>query len=721
MTQSLTKPATYSAALDALRHSRGQASPQWLADLGDQAWARFTELGFPTARRGNEKWKYTNVAPIARAAFGYAWDLDPDEDPAAGRLRHFGLLDEAWINLVFVDGRFSGSLSNRPETAKGVTVTSLFEAVNRDGEIVQRHLAEYAGFQDDGFTALNTAFLSDGAFVHVPRNHSSVPPVHLVFLTTNRELPRAVHPRTLIVVEENAALSVVETYAGPSNEQYFTNAVTEISVGDGSRVEHHRLSLEGANSYHVGFGRVRQGRDSSFSSVSLALGNTLGRNDFEVLLDGPGGSCALSGLYLTAEGQHVDNLIGIDHAKPNTSSRLNYKGILDGQVQGRVRRPGPGAQGRSKGQRPADRQKPAAFRPGRNRQQAQPLDLRRRRQVRPRRHRRPRRPGLTVLPEKPRPVPRRCRPDADSRLRQGNHRFSQPGTVARVHGSPLFGRHSRQAAALRGQVMTNTAPSTPGGPPAAAFDVARIRQDFPILEQTVNGKPLVYLDNAATSQKPRSVIDAVARYYATENSNIHRGVHTLSQMATDDYEEARSKVQRFINAPDLQEIVFVRGTTEGINLVAQTFGRANLHAGDEIVVSAMEHHSNIVPWQMLCQQTGAKLRVIPMNDAGELLVDEYEKLLNPRTKLVSIAHVSNALGTINPVKTMVRMARARGAHVLLDGAQAVPHCPVDVQDLDCDFYAFSGHKLYGPHRGGSSCTARPICWMPCPHTRAAAK
>ncbi len=244
--------------------------------------------------------------------------------------------------------------------------------------------------------------------------------------------------------------------------------------------------------------------------------------------------------------------------------------------------------------------------------------------------------------------------------------------------------------------MTNTAPSTPGGPPAAAFDVARIRQDFPILEQTVNGKPLVYLDNAATSQKPRSVIDAVARYYATENSNIHRGVHTLSQMATDDYEAARSKVQRFINAPDLHEIVFVRGTTEGINLVAQTFGRANLHAGDEIVVSAMEHHSNIVPWQMLCQQTGAQLRVIPMNDAGELLVDEYEKLLNPRTKLVSIAHVSNALGTINPVKTMVRMAHGYGAHVLLDGAQAVPHCPVDVQDLDCDFYAFSGHKLYGP-------------------------
>ncbi len=199
--------------------------------------------------------------------------------------------------------------------------------------------------------------------------------------------------------------------------------------------------------------------------------------------------------------------------------------------------------------------------------------------------------------------------------------------------------------------MTNSAPSTPGGMPAAGLDVARIRQDFPILDQTVNGKPLVYLDNAATSQKPRSVIDAVARYYETENSNIHRGVHTLSQMATDDYEAARSKVQRFINAADLEEIVFVRGTTEGINLVAQTFGRSNLQAGDEIIVSAMEHHSNIVPWQILCQQTGAKLRVIPMNDAGELLIDDYEKLLGPPHQAgFHRPTCPNALGTINPAK-----------------------------------------------------------------------
>ena len=330
MTQSLTKPASYSAALDALRRSRDRSAPPWLAELSDHAWARFTQLGFPTARRGNEKWKYTNVAPLARAAFGHAWDLDPDQDPDAGRLHHFGLLDEAWINLVFVDGRYSSSLSSRPP-GNGVTVTTLAEAIANDGETVRQHLAQYAGFQDDGFTALNTAFLSDGAFVHVPSGHTSQQPVHLVFLTTIREQPRAAHPRTLIVVEENAALTVAETYAGPSDEQYFTNSVTEISVGGGSRVEHHRLSLEGSNSYHVGFGRVRQGPDSSFSSISLALGNTLGRNDFEVLLDGPGSSCDLSGLYLTAEGQHVDNLIGIEHAKPHTSSQLDYKGILDGK------------------------------------------------------------------------------------------------------------------------------------------------------------------------------------------------------------------------------------------------------------------------------------------------------------------------------------------------------------------------------------------------------
>jgi cysteine desulfurase/selenocysteine lyase len=229
-----------------------------------------------------------------------------------------------------------------------------------------------------------------------------------------------------------------------------------------------------------------------------------------------------------------------------------------------------------------------------------------------------------------------------------------------------------------------------------AFEVERLRKDFPVLGQPVRGKPLVYFDNAATSQKPQAVIDAVHHFLSSYNSNVHRGVHQLSQRATEAYEHARETVRRFLNAAAAREIIFVRGTTEAINLVASSYGRTHAGAGDEIVISAMEHHSNIVPWQMVCQATGAVLRVVPMNDAGELLLDAYEKLLTPRTRLVAVTHVSNALGTINPVGDMVRLAHRRGIPVLIDGAQAAPHLAVDVRQLDCDFYAFSGHKVFGP-------------------------
>lgn len=228
------------------------------------------------------------------------------------------------------------------------------------------------------------------------------------------------------------------------------------------------------------------------------------------------------------------------------------------------------------------------------------------------------------------------------------------------------------------------------------YDVAKIRADFPILSRDVRGRKLVYLDNAATTQKPRQVIDRIVRYYSEENSNVHRGVHFLSEVATLEYENARGTVQRFLNARSEKEIVFTRGTTESINLVAQTWGRTNVGAGDEVLISAIEHHSNIVPWQMLCDEKQATLRVIPVNDAGELLIDEYERMLHPRVKLVAIGHASNALGTINPIARMIEAAHANGSLVLIDGAQGVPHLPVDVQQLDCDFYAFSGHKVYGP-------------------------
>jgi cysteine desulfurase / selenocysteine lyase len=231
---------------------------------------------------------------------------------------------------------------------------------------------------------------------------------------------------------------------------------------------------------------------------------------------------------------------------------------------------------------------------------------------------------------------------------------------------------------------------------AAAFDVQRVRRDFPILNQKIHGKPLVYLDNAATTQKPQAVIDAMVRSYAEDNANIHRGVHLLSERATRAYEESRIKVQTFLNAPDLREIIFVRGTTEAINLVAQTFGRANIFRGDEVLITEMEHHSNIVPWQLICEEKGAHLKVIPIADEGELRIDLVDSLLTDRTKIVAVVHVSNSLGTINPITTIVEKAHARGIPVLVDGAQAVAHMPVDVQALGCDFYAMSGHKLFGP-------------------------
>jgi cysteine desulfurase / selenocysteine lyase len=248
----------------------------------------------------------------------------------------------------------------------------------------------------------------------------------------------------------------------------------------------------------------------------------------------------------------------------------------------------------------------------------------------------------------------------------------------------------------RGSVAVGrSAPSLtpPPGPPAP---LSRCRDDFPILRKQVRGKPLVYLDNAATSQKPQSVIDAITRFYTDENANIHRGVHYLSERATAAYDQVREKVARFINAPASREVIFTRGTTDGINLVAQSYARTFLRPGDEILITGMEHHSNIVPWQLVCEQTGAVLRAAPITDAGELDLEAFERLLGDRTRFVALVHLSNALGTVNPVKHLVALAHARGVPVLVDGAQSAPHLGVDVRELDCDFFVFSGHKLFGP-------------------------
>src|SRR3569623_3442111 len=360
----------------------------------------------------------------------------------------------------------------------------------------------------------------------------------------------------------------------------------------------------------------------------------------------------------------------------------------------RVQRQGDRASGCAEDRCPPAQPESAAVGQRRGGQQARARNLRRRCQVRARRHGRSARCRLGVLSARARHGRGGGAQSPHLRLRERDRRALAVAGAARRGAAGAdcapAGRSTDQGVSMSSPKPRMTVPAT------AAFDAARLRADFPILHQEVHGRPLVYLDNAATTQKPRQVIDVIDHYYAADNANIHRGVHTLSQRATDAYEGAREKVRSFINAADTREIVFLRGATEGIILVAQSYGLPRFKPGDEILITETEHHSNFVPWQLLCEQTGAVLKVVPINEAGELMLDEFLKLLSPRTKLVGVVHISNALGTINPVQEIIVAAHTIGAVVLLDGAQAVAHAAVDVQALDCDFYVFSSHKLYGP-------------------------
>lgn len=329
MTQALTRYPKYAAHFQA-RESRKEASASaWLSQLRNQAWSQFAELGLPTARRGNEKWKYTDIRPIASAAFEYPLDLDPDAGTNSAELKGVAPWQDDWVSLVFVDGCYSSSLSTA--AANGVSMGSLADAITIQGDVVEKHLAQHASFEDDGFTALNTAFVQDGAFIHIPDGQPAPAVVNLIFVTTGREQPRVTYPRTLVLAGRNTKLVMLESYLSLTDERFFTNAVTEIVLEDGASVEHYRLSLENTEAFHVGVSRVYQSRDSAFTSASFAKGAALGRNDFQVLLDGPGASCTLNGLYFTSGTQHMDNFINIDHAKPYGASRLYYKGILDGR------------------------------------------------------------------------------------------------------------------------------------------------------------------------------------------------------------------------------------------------------------------------------------------------------------------------------------------------------------------------------------------------------
>ena len=328
MAQALAKEDRYLSDFRAFERGLADNEPAWFHRIRQQALARFAELGFPTARRGNEKWKYTSVVPIASSIFEYPFE------PPLTELKRPDLIGRApwhpdWVSLVFLDGRYSKALST-PHQDNGARVMNLADALLADGDLAEKHLAQHATVEDDAFTALNTAFLRDGAFIHVPEGDSLASPLHLLYLTTDRAQPTVSYPRTLVVAGRHSKLTIVESYINLSSARNFSNAVTEIVVGDGAEIEHYRVLVDNPEGFHVGVTRVDQGRDSAFSSVSFARGAALARNDVAVLLDAPGSACSLNGLYMTSGTQHIDNYITIDHAKPHTTSRLKYKGILDG-------------------------------------------------------------------------------------------------------------------------------------------------------------------------------------------------------------------------------------------------------------------------------------------------------------------------------------------------------------------------------------------------------
>ncbi|MBC8280946.1 MAG: Fe-S cluster assembly protein SufD [Chloroflexi bacterium] len=330
MTSAPAKYAHYFADFQSLIQGSGADAPSWLKNFREEAWNRFSETGFPTARRGNERWKYTNVRPIAKVDFATA-SRPSSPNGSSAMVPVYKVDGPAVFDLVFVDGFYSTELSSPSNGSDGTTAMSLASATRDNTTTLEGHIGHYAPPDDDGFAALNSAFLYDGAYVHVADGQSERIVVRLSYITSNSADSQVTYPRTLIIAGRNTDVTVVESYFGPKGSVYFTNAVTEISVGEGAKLDHYRLLLEGNEAFHVGTSRVKQERDSSFSSASFALGTALARNDLEVLMDAPGAYCNLNGLYLTADNQHIDNLISIDHAQPNCTSRLNYKGILDGK------------------------------------------------------------------------------------------------------------------------------------------------------------------------------------------------------------------------------------------------------------------------------------------------------------------------------------------------------------------------------------------------------
>ncbi len=641
------------------------------------ATARHAELGLP--RRGDEPWRHTNTDVFAQGVFEPAGPESGNGDLENAQAAAIAGLT---ADVRLIDGRVTSRGPAGRQTG-GVSTNLLSET---DAPTFGT-LADYTthGRADGaGLWALNTARLLDGAVVNIPAGTRPEAPVYLHFHTDAAALN--VSPRVFVTVGKGASVRVIEHHTGHGAS--WTNAVTEIVVEAGATLDLIRLAEQGPDALNTASTFIAQAAGSHVTVHEIVLGARVSRSELNVSLNGPEAECALHGLYAVDGKRQSECHTTVRHAASHTRSRELYKGVLRdagrGAFTGRIL-VDDGMKGCA-----TEQQNPNLLLSADARVETQPQLEIRNNDVKAKH-------GATIGRLSAEAVfylrSRGLSADAARRV------LTVAFAAEIVDALPVAAARNHAQAALTRLLEAAAQAPAPARAKPRGFDANALREQFPVLRQTVHGNPLAYLDNGATTQKPQFVLDAINQFYARDNANIHRAVHELGERATAGYEAARQTVARFLNAPSPEQIVFTKGTTEAINLVAYSFLRPRLKAGDEILVTGMEHHANLVPWHLACAATGAVMRHVPLLDDGRLDLDALPELLTPRTRLFAFAHVSNALGTVNPVKALIAQAHAAGVPVLIDGAQAVAHLPADELDvtaLGADFYVFSGHKIYGP-------------------------
>ncbi len=638
---------------------------------------RFAAEGLP--HRRIEDWKYTDLRSMLRELPA------PAAEPASGALEIETLAGLDAYRVVTRDGGEPEIASELAHVA-GVEVTPLAAALDND-EMAPVLLETWSDVAGTAVFDLNTAFMRGGVVIRVTEGTKLDKPIMLSHIVSHLD-PSASYVRNLVVVEAGAEASVVETFEGPEGSSYLVNTATRFAVADRGKLDWLKVQGDGNGATHLStlVGDVAAGAE--VLCMPFATGAAIARNQIVLRLNGPETNANVAGVQLLAGRQHGDVTMFVDHAVPDCTSRELFKAVLDDRARGVFQGKILVRQRRPEDRRQDDDAVAHAVGRGGDGQQAGAGDLRRRRAVRPRRHVRPDRRRAPVLP----PLARHSRDRGEGAADRGLHRRGARPRDQRGAARGAVELRARVGLGAPGRGSHMNAPVQAGG---GAYDVASIRRDFPILGRQVYGRPLVYLDNAASAQKPRAVIEAMTYAMENEYANVHRGLHYLSNTATENFERARERVRTFLNAPSSDQIVFTRNATEAINLVANGIG-ASIGEGDEIVLSIMEHHSNIVPWHFLRERKGAVIRWAPVDEDGNFLLEEFEKLLGPKTRMVAITHMSNMLGSIVPVAEVVRLAHERGIRVLVDGSQGAVHLPVDVQAIGADYYVFTGHKVYGP-------------------------